>query len=124
MSLRNKLGQFVKGLIPWNKGKKDFRPSPETEFKSGPDHTGEKHPSWKGGEQKMTKDCTHVWDGTGKRKRRPRAVWEEHHGTLPKGMVIYHKDGNKDNDHIDNLEAITRAELLKRNLNQNKDECT
>jgi len=113
---RNSIGQFLKGLVPWNKGKKDFRPSPETEFKSGPDHAGKNHPSWKGGEQKPKSDCTHVWSGVGERKRRPRAIWEHHNGSLPKGMIIYHLDGNKDNDAIDNLEAITRAELLKRNL--------
>ena len=106
---------YHRPVTSWNKGKKDFRPSPETEFKEGPDHTGENHPSWKGGEQKPKNDCAHVWDGTNKRKRKPRAVWEEVNGPIAKGMVIFHSDGNKDNDHIDNLEVITRAELLKRN---------
>ena len=113
--MRNKLGQWIKGIIPWNKGKKDFRPSPETEFKKGENHTGEKHPSWKGGVQKPKNDCVHLWDGTGKKKRRPRVVYQEHYGEIPKGYVIYHKDGNKENDNPENLEAISRAELLKRN---------
>lgn len=34
---------------------------------------------------------------------------------IPKGWVIYHLDGNKDNDDVDNLEAISRAELMQRN---------
>lgn len=117
--MRNKLGQFIKGVIPWNKGKKDFRPSPNTEFKAGEHHTGENHPSWKGGEQLNTKDCIHVWDGTNKRVRRPRKVYEEHHGPIPKGYVVIHLDGNKHNDDPANLKAISRAENLKRNVREN-----
>ena len=115
--MTNKLGQFIKGLIPWNKGKKDFRPSPETEFKKGEDHYGPTHPSWKGGVQNNKRDGVNLWVD-GKRIRRARWVWEQHNGELPKGYVIFHKDGDKDNDHPNNLEAISRAELLKRNRNK------
>jgi hypothetical protein len=118
--MRNKLGRFLKGIKAWNKEKKDFRPSKSTEFSSGEHHTGHKHPSWKGGVQKNKHDCVYVWDGTNKRKRRPRVVWENYNGELPKGYVIYHIDGDKNNDHISNLEAITRAELLKRNNTKKK----
>lgn len=34
---------------------------------------------------------------------------------IPKGYVIYHKDGNPFNNDIGNLECISRAELLRRN---------
>lgn len=45
-----------------------------------------------------------------------RYIWEVHHQQdVPKGMVIYCIDGNPENFDIDNLELITRAELLKRN---------
>jgi hypothetical protein len=111
-------GRFKKGSTPWNKGKKDFRPSPETEFKSGENHTGDKHPSWKGGVQKFKNDCAYIWTGNGKRVRRPRAIYEANFGPIPKGFVIVHKDGNKDNDHPLNLEAISRAENMKRNSNR------
>lgn len=114
MDLRNEKGQFVKGSTVWNKGMKGFRPSPETEFKVG-ELVGEIHPSWKGGVQKSKNDCAYLWDGANKRKRRPRAVWEEHNGTLPHGMVIIHLDSDKYNDDISNLKAITRAELLRLN---------
>jgi hypothetical protein len=112
---RNKLGQFRKGMKPWNKDKKGLRLSPDSEFKTG-EYVGEKHPSWKGGVQIAKNDCAYLWDGANKRKRRPKAVYEEHYGPVPDGHVIYHKDGNKYNDNPDNLEAITRAELLKRNM--------
>jgi hypothetical protein len=42
-------------------------------------------------------------------------VYEEAYGAIPKGHVIYHIDGDKRNDSLLNLEAISRGELLKRN---------
>jgi hypothetical protein len=39
-----------------------------------------------------------------------RAVWEEHHGPIPKGMIIAFKDSNKLNCDIDNLVMITQSE--------------
>lgn len=116
--MRDTGGKFKKGSNPWNKGIKGFRPSERTEFKSGEKHTGDKHPSWNGGIQKNKKDCVYLWDGTSKRKRRPVHVWELHHGKISKGHVIYHKDGNKHNDNIENLEMISRGELLRRNNNR------
>jgi hypothetical protein len=44
------------------------------------------------------------------------SIYEEKFGPIPKGYIIFHKDGNMWNDDPDNLEAISRAELLKRNL--------
>ena len=123
--MRNEKGQFVKGINSWNKGMKGFRPSPETEFKVG-ELVGEKNPSWKGGVQIVKNDCTYLWDGANKRIRRPRAIWEKHHGEIPYGYVIIHLDGNKHNDDIVNLKAISRKELLtlnnprKNNYNQHK----
>ena len=39
-----------------------------------------------------------------------RAVYETFLGEIPKGKVINHIDGNKQNNSIDNLECITNAE--------------
>jgi hypothetical protein len=122
--MKNK-GCFKKGHVPHNKGKKlkEYIPFDkiekikQTQFKKGEEHTGEKHISWQGGVQKMTNDCVHVWKGTNERVRRPRKNYEDAYGKIPKGFVVYHKDGNKNNDHPSNLEAISRAELLKRNNN-------
>jgi hypothetical protein len=76
------------------------------------------HPSWKGGEQKSGKDVIYLWAGSNQRARRPRKVYEDNYGPIPKGFIIYHKDGNNFNDDPKNLEAISRAELLRRNLNE------
>lgn len=105
---------FKKGNVPWNKGMKGFRPSKETEFKKG-ELFGENHPSWKGGVQKCINDCVYLWDGNGKRKRRPRVIYEEHNGPIPYGFVIIHLDGNKYNDEPSNLKAISRSDNMKRN---------
>ena len=118
--MKNKLGQFLKGCLPWNKSKKGIHLSPDTEFKKGENHTGEKHPSWKGGKQIMNNDCVHVWTNTGKRVRRPRAIWESVHGPIPKNHVIVHRDGDKHHDNISNLECISRAEHKQRNAKKNK----
>ena len=110
-------GRFPKGNIPWNKGLKSIHLSKKSEFKPG-EKAGNKNNTWKGGIQNNKNDCVYLYAGVGKRIRRPKAVYEEVNGKLPTGYVIYHIDGNKNNDNIKNLEAITRAELLKRNLNK------
>lgn len=43
-----------------------------------------------------------------------RWVWINHHGAIPKGMDIHHKDGDKSNNEIENLEMLSRSDHLKR----------
>lgn len=51
--------------------------------------------------------------------RRWRAVhllaWEAANGPLPKGHAICFRDGKKQNITLENLELVTRAELMRRN---------
>ena len=109
-------GTFKKGNTPWNKGVKGLRLSPATEFKSDGSNTGDKHPSWGGGLQHNKRDGIIVWTGTNRRKPLSRKLYEDEYGKIPDGYIIYHIDGDKLNNDIDNLEAISRAELIKRNL--------
>jgi hypothetical protein len=46
-----------------------------------------------------------------------RLQWLKHHGEIPNGYVVHHKDENKLNWDITNLELITRSEHLKRHKN-------
>ncbi|WP_410510104.1 HNH endonuclease signature motif containing protein [Methanosarcina hadiensis] len=109
--------RFKKGDTPWNKRLKGIHHSPETEFKED-QYVGENHPSWKGGVQINKNDCVYVWVGKNKRVRRARKVYEDTYGEIPRGYVIYHIDGNNLNDDPKNLEAISRAELVKRNASK------
>ena len=39
-----------------------------------------------------------------------RIVWKRHKGPIPKGMDIHHKDEDRLNNNIDNLELLSKAE--------------
>jgi len=56
-------------------------------------------------------------------QRRWRAVhillWEEANGPLPKGHALAFRDGNKQHIALDNLELLSRAELMLRNTVHN-----
>ena len=41
-----------------------------------------------------------------------RLVWEAHNGPIPPGMTVNHKDLNKSNNRLDNLELMTQADNL------------
>ncbi len=106
-------GRFTSEGLKGNVFAKGNKPN-KTTFKKG-QFVGENHPSWKGGNQVMKKDCVYVNIGSNKRERRPKLVWEEVNGKLPEGFVIIHLDEDRYNDDIENLEAISRKELLARN---------
>jgi hypothetical protein len=38
-----------------------------------------------------------------------REVWRRYHGKIPKGWIVHHIDGDKHNNHIDNLIALPSA---------------
>lgn len=42
-----------------------------------------------------------------------RLVYEAHRGPIPAGLEINHKDLNKQNNALDNLEAVTHAENIR-----------
>lgn len=108
-------GQFAPGFSPWNKDLKGIHLSPQSEFKKGRANT-ESQPigtvrirtNHKTGKQRAWVKVAepNVW------RFRCWVVWEKHHGPIPKGKLIHHKDRDTLNDAIDNLELLTRAEHL------------
>lgn len=51
---------------------------------------------------------------TGLRELMHRYVWEKSNGKIPKGYDIHHRDRNKANNQIDNLELIKHDEHAKK----------
>jgi hypothetical protein len=52
----------------------------------------------------------------GKWRELHRVTWEQHHGKIPKGYNVVFKDGDSLNCDIDNLELVSRAENMSRNV--------
>ena len=114
--------RFGKGQLPWNKGMVGLAiGGRETQFKKG-HRGGRAQQLYKPvGTERLSKE------GYLERKinddmplqRRWRAVhlieWEAVNGPLPTGHALTFKDGDKTHHALDNLELITRAELMRRN---------
>lgn len=47
---------------------------------------------------------------TGKTVYLHREVYEMHYGPIPDGFIVHHKDGDKTNNSLENLELLSRAE--------------
>jgi len=50
----------------------------------------------------------------GKREIEHRFVWRKNFGEIPKGFVIHHKNGNKKDNRIENLECLSILEHEKK----------
>jgi len=103
--------QFTSEMLKGNQYAKD-NPANRTSFDGT--QVMEKHPCWKGGMQKH-KDGYYIQYAPKKRMKHARWVYMQAYGEVPAGHVIYHLDGDVYNDDVKNLEAITRAELIKLN---------
>lgn len=129
-----KAHQFKPGLVPWNKGLKGvtYAGCVSTQFKPGVrsgkagNLLGRSNLQYKPvGAERISKD------GYLERKindempfqQRWRGVhlllWESVNGPLPRGHAIVFKDGDKRNITLDNLERVTRADLMRRNSRHN-----
>ena len=54
-----------------------------------------------------------AWNGK-KRILAHQYIWEKNKGSIPLGFVIYHKDGNKKNNLIENLELVQKKDMVKK----------
>lgn len=120
--LRNGMGaasRFKQGHATWNKGMKGLDiGGKETRFKKGQKPVN----TWKPiGTERIDKDgllVRKVADTGDKRsgwKGVHVLVWEQHNGKVPQGHAVVFKSSDKTRIEIDNLECVTRAELMKRN---------
>ena len=108
-------GQFEKGGVPYNKGKKGLTTANVTSFKKG-QRPATYRPV---GSERVNRDGytevkvadPNVW------KLKHRWVWEQHNGPVPKGYALIFADGDKSNIAVDNLIMVSRAQLVR--LNQN-----
>lgn len=118
--------RFVKGQPSWNKGL-SYQPGgrcAETQFKPG-----QKPKTW-------VPVGTEVVDEEGYLKRKVRddapkgmsrqnwvfvhrALWEQHHGPIPRGHAVVFRNGDKSDIRIENLELVTRRALMARNTVHN-----
>ena len=44
--------------------------------------------------------------------KRGRLVWTAHHGPIPEGKVVDHKNGIRNDDRIENLQLVSQAENI------------
>lgn len=115
--------QFRKGNQPWNKGKAVTAGgrSAETRFKPGTLQGKAAILAQPVGTERVTQDGIRQRKITaeGPMHRRWRAVhailWEETNGPIPRGHVVIFKDKNCQNIVLENLELVTRQELMQRN---------
>ncbi|MFA9413312.1 HNH endonuclease signature motif containing protein [Streptococcus sp. E29BA] len=106
-------GQFSKGHVPANKGKKYPGMRNSGQFKKGDkpasylpvgtiNYTTDGYPKIKVAEP-------NVWEYL------HRQTWEKHHGPVPKGYSVVFLDGDKSNWDITNLACLSRSEVVRMN---------
>lgn len=77
---------------------------------------GNHSPNWNGGEHIDSKGYVRIWSNNKKTYiKKHRYIWEKYKGEIPKGYVIHHKDGNKKNNTINNLECLGKIKHDKLN---------
>lgn len=97
-----KISNNRKGITAWNKGKK-LGPNPEHSKRM----TGKNHPRYKGGTIGYGYRLVRI---DGKYYLKHRLIWEAIYGPIPKDMIVHHKDGDRLNNNIDNLEIMSRSQ--------------
>jgi hypothetical protein len=116
--IRGKSQRFPKGSVPWNKGMKGLQMGGvETQFKPGskPGNwlpVGSHRYSKEGYLQRKVTDTGYPprdWVGV------HILLWTEANGPVPDGHAVSFKDGDKEHVLIENLELISRRDLMARN---------
>lgn len=115
-------GQFQKGQVSWNKGKKmspsQYKKSEPTMFKKGNIPANARAI----GSERIDKNgyvLIKIQDGHKNKNwiRKHRYLYEQVYGEIPEGHKIIFADGNNRNFELDNLVLISNAEELIMNRN-------
>lgn len=121
--VRGGKARFKKGMTPWNKGKSHPATgrAVETQFKKG-GMSGRAAALFQPiGSERFSKDgylerkVTNEGIGSQRWRGVHLLVWEAANGPLPAGHAVIFKDGNKQHIALENLELVSRAELMRRN---------
>lgn len=122
-----KRGVFKKGHAAFNKGRKMPAEVKEkvarTMFKKG--HLPHNAKSTSDGCIRLRYDnrkapVYFIRLALGKWEYLARHTWRQHHGEIPAGYIVTHKDGDSLNCDISNLKLISRAENARRNYSRDK----
>lgn len=112
-------GRFKPGNTSWNKGKPmpSHQNSRKTQFQKG-----HRPHTWRPiGHERITKDgyMERKVTDTGVSRRDfvavHRLVWEQEYGPIPDGHVVVFRSGDQLDTSLENLELISRQELMLRN---------
>ena len=107
-------GYFPKEQKPWNTGTKGLCKPNSGSFKKG-SRPDQRAPI---GHERVDKKHGYIWKKVAqpnKFRLKHQLVWEEQHGNIPPGLVLWFIDGNRQNCDIENLERIKKTEQIRRN---------
>ena len=106
---KDERGKFMKGMIPWNKGKKGSQVAWNKGLKM-PEQSGANHPQWKGGKYKHSQGYIFVYSPDHPNKSKDGYVFE-HRLVMEKKLgrflgakeQVHHKNHNNSDNKISNL---------------------
>lgn len=81
--------------------------------------SGKDSPNWRGGRRITERGYVDIWMPEHQKARRNGyvtehiLVWEKQNGEIPKGFHIHHKNGNKQDNRIENLECMDGKDHLR-----------
>lgn len=105
--------KFKKGQVAWNKGLKGVNGTSESRWKKG-NIPPTARPI---GYERINRDGHIEIKVEGQRQMvyKHRWTWEQHHGEIPKSMVVSFRNGIRTDCRIENLILLTRSELARLN---------
>lgn len=72
--------------------------------------------NWKGGIKIAADGYKYIYQGNRNYVAEHRLIWKKKHGKLPDGYVVHHLNGEKCDNRIENLQAISRKHHSPRKI--------